>query len=148
MLPLVCVSHPSPATYWILQSLSLRYRNGRLSVSYQAYPSSVTSALHSLSGTLYPHVHYIHCLDVMTLWLSFGSYELGLVLPLVCVSHPSPATYWIYQSLSLSLGTELVALVRVIRLVHILLPVHYTPRVELLSTCPLHPLRAELAWLV
>ena len=95
MLPLVCVSHPSPVTYWILQSLSLRYRNGRLSESYQAYPSSVTSALHSLSGTLYPRVRYIHCLDGMTLWLSFGSYELGLVLPLVCVSHPSPATYWI-----------------------------------------------------
>ena len=46
------------------------------------------------------------------------------------------------------LSTELVALVRVIRLVHILLPVHYTPRVALLSTCPLHPLRAELAWMV
>ena len=105
MLPLVCVSHPSRATYWILQSLSLRYRNGRLSVSYQAYPSSVTSALHSLSGT------FIHMsttsierragLDGMTLWLSFGSYELGLVLPFVCVNHPSPATYWILQSLSL-----------------------------------------------
>ena len=104
MLPLVCVSHPSPATYWILQSLLLRYRNGRLSVSYQAYPYSVTSALHSLSGTLYPHVRYIHCLDGMTLWLSFGSYELGLELPLVCVSHPSPATYWICQSLSLRYG--------------------------------------------
>ena len=38
------------------------------------------------------------------------------------------------------LGTEMVALVRVIRLVHILLPVHYTPRVALLSMCPLHPL--------
>ena len=47
MLPLVCVSHPSPATNWILQSLSLRYRNGRLSVSYQDFPYSVTSALHS-----------------------------------------------------------------------------------------------------
>ena len=47
VLPLVCVSHPSPAIYWILQSLSLRYRNGRLSVSYQAYPFSVTSAFHS-----------------------------------------------------------------------------------------------------
>ena len=43
-------------------------------------------------------------LDGMTLWLSFGSYELGLVLPLVCVSHPSPATYWIWQSLSLRYG--------------------------------------------
>ena len=105
MLPLVCVSHPSPATYWILQSLSLRYRNGRLSVSYQAYPSSVTSALHSLSGT-FIHVSATSIesrvgLDGMTLWLSFGSYELGLVLPLVCVSHPSPATYWILRSLSL-----------------------------------------------
>ena len=39
--------HPSTATYWILQSLSLRYRNGRLSESYQACPYSVTSALHS-----------------------------------------------------------------------------------------------------
>ena len=47
MLSLVCVSHLSPATYWILHSLSLRYRNGRLSESYQAYPYSVTSALHS-----------------------------------------------------------------------------------------------------
>ena len=46
------------------------------------------------------------------------------------------------------LGTEMVALVRVIRLVHILLPVHYTHRVALLSTCPLHPLSAELAWMV
>ena len=53
---------------------------------------------------LYPQVHYIHCLDGMTLWLSFGSHELGLVLPLVCVSHPSPATYWILQSLSLRYG--------------------------------------------
>ena len=34
-------------------------------------------------------------LDGMTLWRSFSSYELGLVLPLVCVSHPSLATYWI-----------------------------------------------------
>ena len=51
MLPLVCVSHPSPATYWILQSLSLRYGNGRLSESCQACPYSVTSALHSKSGT-------------------------------------------------------------------------------------------------
>ena len=35
----------------------------------------------------YPRVHYIHCLDGMTLWLSFGSSELGLVLPLtdICV---------------------------------------------------------------
>ena len=40
----------------------------------------------------------------MTLWLSFGSSELGLVLPLVCVSHLSPATYWILQSLSLRYG--------------------------------------------
>ena len=47
MLPLVCVSHLSPATYWIFHSLSLRYRNGRLSESYQACPYSVTSALHS-----------------------------------------------------------------------------------------------------
>ena len=51
MLPLVCVSHPSPATYWILQSLSLSNGNGRLSESYQACPCSVTSALHSWSGT-------------------------------------------------------------------------------------------------
>ena len=36
-------------------------------------------------------------------------------------------------------GTEMVALVRVIRLVHILLPVHYPPRVAFLSTCLLHP---------
>ena len=41
MLPLVCVSHPSPVTYWILQSLSLRYGNGRLGESYQACPYSV-----------------------------------------------------------------------------------------------------------
>ena len=47
MLPLVCVSHSSPATYWIVQSLSLRYRIGRLSESYQACPYSVISALHS-----------------------------------------------------------------------------------------------------
>ena len=47
MLPLVCVSHPSPATYGILQSLSLRYGNDRLSESYQACPYSVTSALPS-----------------------------------------------------------------------------------------------------
>ena len=47
MLPLVCVSHLSLATYWILQSLSLRYGNGRLSESYQACPYSVTGALHS-----------------------------------------------------------------------------------------------------
>ena len=47
MLPIVCVSHPSPAAYWILESLSLRYGNGRLSESYQACPYSVTSALHS-----------------------------------------------------------------------------------------------------
>ena len=53
---------------------------------------------------LYPRVRYFHCLDGMTLWLSFGSYELGLVLPLVCVSRPSPATYWILQSLSLRYG--------------------------------------------
>ena len=46
---------------------------------------------------LYPQVHYIHCLDGMTVWLSFVSPELGLVLPLVCVSHLSPATYWILQ---------------------------------------------------
>ena len=37
---------------------------------------------------------------------------------------------------------------RVFRLVHVLLPVPYTPRVALLSTCPLHPLSAELAWMV
>ena len=73
MLPLVCASHLSPATYWVSQSLSLRYGNGRLSESYQACPYSVTNALHSLSGTLYPRVRYIHCLDGMTLWLSFGS---------------------------------------------------------------------------
>ena len=42
----------------------------------------------------------------------------------------------------------MVALVRVFRLVHVLLPVPYTPRVALLSTCPLHPLSAELAWMV
>ena len=47
MLPLVGVSHPSPATYWISQSLSLGYGNGRLSVSFRACPYSVTSALHS-----------------------------------------------------------------------------------------------------
>ena len=46
------------------------------------------------------------------------------------------------------LGTEMVALVWVIRLIHLLLPVPYTPRVALLSTCPLHPLRAKLAWMV
>ena len=104
MLPIVCVSHLSPATYWILQSWSLRYRNDRLSESDQACPYSVTGALHSWSGTLYPLVCYLHCLDGMTLWLSFGSYKLGLVLPLVCVSHLSPATYWILHSLSLRYG--------------------------------------------
>ena len=111
--------------------MSLRYRNGRLSGSYQACPYSVTSALHSLSGT-FIHVSATSIesqagLDGMTLWLSFGSYELGLVLPLVCVSHPSPATYWFDNPCRL--GTEMVALVRVIRLVHVLLPVPYTPRV-------------------
>ena len=59
----------------------------------------VTSTLHSLSGT-FIHVSSTSIesqagLDGMTLWLSFGSYELGLVLPLVCVSHHSPATCWI-----------------------------------------------------
>ena len=78
----------------------------------------------------------------MTLWLSFGSYELGLVLPPVCVSHPSPATYWIWHPCRL--GTEMVALVRVIRLVHILLPVHYTPRVALY----IHVCATSIAWMV
>ena len=54
MLPLVCVSHLSPATYWILESLSLRYGSVRLSKSYQACPYSSTSALLSWSGTLCP----------------------------------------------------------------------------------------------
>ena len=48
------------------------------------------------SGTfLHVSATSIECragLDVMTLRLCFGSYELGPVLPLVCVSHPSPAT--------------------------------------------------------
>ena len=46
------------------------------------------------------------------------------------------------------LGTGMVSLVRVFRLVHVLLPVPYTPRVALFSTCPLHPLSAELAWML
>ena len=49
------------------------------------------------------------------------------MLLLVCVSHPSPATIG-YDNPG-RLGTEMVTLVRVIRLVHILLPVPYTPRV-------------------
>ena len=73
-----------------------------------------------------PLVRYFHCMDGMTLWLCFGSYELGLVLPLVCVSHPSPATCWIWHSLSLRYGNGLLS--GVIRLVHILLPVPYTHR--------------------
>ena len=68
------------------------------------------------------------------------------MLPLVCVSHPSPATYWILESLLLRycLGTEMVALVRVIRLVHILLPVPYTPRVALY----IHVSATSIAWMV
>ena len=49
------------------------------------------------------------------------------MLPLVCVSHPSPAAYWILQSLSLRYGNGRLS--ESIRLVHILLPVPYTPRV-------------------
>ena len=88
--------------------MSLGYENGRLSESFQACPYSVISALHSQSGTfIHLSATSIECrvgLDSMTLWLSFGSDELGLVLPLVCVSHHSPATYWISQSLSLRYG--------------------------------------------
>ena len=77
---------PSPATGGIYLSLSLRYGNGRLSDGYLACPYSVTSAVHSLSGA-FIHVSSTSIesqagLDGMTLWLSFGSYELGLVLPL------------------------------------------------------------------
>ena len=64
-------------------------------------PYTPRLALFSVSATS------IECragLDVMTLRLCFGSYELGLVLPLVCVSHLSPATCWICQSLSLRYG--------------------------------------------
>ena len=59
------------------------------------------------------HDCVIHCviLDGVTWWLSFGSSELGQVLPLVCVSHLSPATYWIYNPCRL--GTEMVTSVRV-----------------------------------
>ena len=42
------------------------------------------------------------------------------------------------------LGTEMVTLVRVIRLVHILLPVHYTPRVALY----IHVSATSIAWMV
>ena len=42
------------------------------------------------------------------------------------------------------LGTEMVALVRVIRLVHILLPVPYTPRVALY----IHVSATSIAWMV
>ena len=111
--------------------MSLRYGNGRLSESYQVCPYPVTSALHSLSGT-FIHVSSTSIesqagLDGMTLWLSFGSSELGLVLPLCAlvtivlrlVGFDNPCR----------LGAEMVALVSVIRLVHVLLPVPYTPRV-------------------
>ena len=84
--------------------MSLRYGNGHLSESYQASPYSVTGALHSWCCTLYPLVRYLHCLDGMTLWLSFGSQEFGQVLPLVRISHLSPATSWILQSWSLRYG--------------------------------------------
>ena len=42
------------------------------------------------------------------------------------------------------LGTEMVVFVRVIRLVHILLPVHYTPRVALY----IHVSATSIAWMV
>ena len=42
----------------------------------------------------------------------------------------------------------MLSFVRVFRLVHVLLPVPYTPRVAVFSTCPLHPLSAELAWML
>ena len=88
--------------------MSLRYRNGRFSDGSLACPYSVTSAVHSLSGT-FIHVSSTSIgsqagLDGMTLWLSFGSYKLELVLPLVGVSHRRPATYWFWQSLSLTGG--------------------------------------------
>ena len=88
--------------------MSLRYGNGRFSDGYLACPYSVTSAVHSLSGT-FIHVSSTSIesqagLDGMTLWLSFGSYKLGLVLPLVGVSHRRPAAYWFCQSLSLTGG--------------------------------------------
>ena len=81
---------------------------GVIHTRYLACPYSVTSAVHSLSGT-FIHVSSTSIesqasLDGMTLWLSFGSYKLGLVLPcpLVGVSHRRPATYWFWQSLSLT----------------------------------------------
>ena len=67
-------------------------------------------------------------LDGMTLWLSFGSYELGLVLPLVCVAFVTIVLRLVGSDNPCRLGAEMVALVSVIRLVHVLLPVPYTPR--------------------
>ena len=78
----------------------------------------------------------------MTWGLSFGSSELEQVLPLVCVSHLIPATYWIYNPCRL--GTEMVTSVRVIRLVHILLPVPYTHSVALY----IHLSPTSIAWMV
>ena len=68
VLPLVCVSHPGPATCWIWQSLSLRYGNGLLSGSYQACPYSVTGALHSRVA----RVRYIHALRRLTTIVDSG----------------------------------------------------------------------------
>ena len=64
------------------------------------------------------------------------------MLPLVCVGHLSPATYWILQSLSLRYGNGRLS--EVIRLVHILLPVPYTPRVALY----IHVSATSIAWMV
>ena len=77
----------------------------------------------------------------MTWWLSFGSSELGQVLPLVCVSHLSPATYWICNPCRL--GTEMATSVS-FRLVHILLLVPYTHSVALYF----HLSATSIAWMV
>ena len=57
----------------------------------------------------------------------FGSYEIGLVLPLCALV--TLVLRLIEFDNPCRLGTEMVTLVSVIRLVHVLLPVPYTPRV-------------------
>ena len=140
VLPLVCVSHLSPATYWIFNPCRL----GTEMVTSVRVSGWSIFCYRCLTLLKWHFIHVsatsIECragLDGMTLWLSFGSYKLRQVLPLVCVSHLSPATYWIFNPCRL--GTEMVALVRVIRLVHVLLPVPYTPRVAHVSY--IHALR-------
>ena len=150
MLPLVGVSHSSPATYWFDNPCRLGTEMVALvrvvRLVHILLPVHYTPRVALLSTCL---LHPLRAMLAWIVWLcgwasahmsSDWCYPLlGLVtrvLRLIGFDNPC------------RLGTEMVALVRVVRLVHILLPVHYTPRVALLSTCPLHPFRAKLAWMV